>query len=38
MFSVETIDVDDINGMFTREAYESFLRQLDAVSKPAVQL
>jgi hypothetical protein len=37
-FSVETINVDDLDEMSTQEADETFLRQLDAVSKPAVQL
>jgi hypothetical protein len=37
-FSVETIDVDDFDGMFTQEVGETFLRQLDAVSELAVQL
>jgi hypothetical protein len=34
--SVETIDVGDIDGMLTREADETFLREFDAVSEPAV--
>jgi hypothetical protein len=36
--SVETIDVDNFDWMFTREADETFLRQLDVVSESAVQL
>jgi hypothetical protein len=37
-FSVETINVDNLDEMSTQKADETFLRQLDAVSKPAVQL
>jgi hypothetical protein len=37
-FSVETIDVDDLDGIFTQEAGETFLRLTNAVLELAVQL
>jgi hypothetical protein len=40
LLSVETTDVDDLDveGIFTQEAYRTFLLPLDAVSEAAVQL